>query len=224
MRVLFYFYARSVMLELRKKKCTAGERGTRLGAQRSGVQMSLSEWVSTIVPLITLLVVAVTAYAALRQIRHLRAANETLTLLELNKAANTPQYEESRSYVHWQLSKDIEDVALRQLYLQAVDGNCGPIGRAAPYCDFFEEVGALVFTRAVDLEIVMRSFDFEYAWKDARGFVRLERQRRGNDIRLYEMFEALAMTQRRYREDRGSSSFYPEGLSRDPAMTETREP
>lgn len=177
--------------------------------------MPLYEWITTIVPVITLLVVAVTAYAALRQIRHLRAANETLAILELNKAANTPGYEESRRYVHSQLSRDIQEPALRQLYLQPLDGDCGPIGRAAPYADFFEEVGGLVFTRAVDLEIVMRSFDFEYAWKDARAFAQLERQRRGNDIRIYEMFEALAMTQRRYFERRSSTSFYPAGLPRD---------
>lgn len=183
--------------------------------------MPLSGWITTIVPVITLLVVAVTAYAALRQIRHLRAANETLALLELNKAANTPQYEESRRYVHSQLTSDIEDEGLRQLHLHPLDGDRGPIGLAAPYCDFFEEVGGLVFTRAVDLEIVLRSFDFEYAWKDARGFVRLERQRRGNDIRIYEMFEALAMTQRRYFERRGNGSFYPAGLPRDPAMNDT---
>ncbi|HKU69007.1 MAG TPA: hypothetical protein VJP85_14650 [Candidatus Baltobacteraceae bacterium] len=186
--------------------------------------MPLSEWVPTIVPVITLLVVAVTAYAALRQIRHLRAANETLALLELNKAANTHQYEESRRYVHGQLRKDIEDKALRQRYLQPLDGDRGPIGRAAPYSDFFEEVGGLVFTKAIDLDIVMRCFDFEYAWNDARRFVRLERERRGNDIRLYEMFEALAMTQRRYRERRGGSSFYPVGLPRDPETTKTGTP
>ena len=180
--------------------------------------MTLSEWIATTVPVITLVVVAVTAYAALRQIRHLRAANETLAILELNKAANTPEYEDSRRYVHSRLSTDIVDEALRRLYLQPLDGDRGPIGRAAPYCDFFEEVGGLVFTRAIDLEIVMRSFDFEYAWKDARGFVGLERERRENDIRIYEMFEALAMTQRRYHERRGTTSFYPAGLPRDPEM------
>jgi hypothetical protein len=180
--------------------------------------MPLAEWITTFVPVITLLVVAVTAYAALRQIRHLRAANETLALLELNKAASTVQYEESRSYVHSQLRSDIENEALRQLYLDPHDGDRGPIGRSAPYCDFFEEVGGLVFTRAIDLEIVMRSFDFQYAWGDARDFVRLERQRRGNDMRIYEMFEALAMTQRKYLERRGTTSFYPAGLPRDTAM------
>jgi hypothetical protein len=85
--------------------------------------MPLSEWITTIVPLITLIVVAVTAYAALRQIRHLHAANESLALLELNKAANTPQYEESRRYVHSQLNSDINDEALRRLYLQPLDGD-----------------------------------------------------------------------------------------------------
>ncbi len=184
--------------------------------------MTLTEWITTTVPVITLLVVAVTAYAALRQIGHLRAANETLALLELNKAANTPEYEASRRYVHSQLNSDIDDEAARQLYFQPLDGNRGPIGQAAPYCDFFEEVGGLVFTKAVNLEIVMRSFDFEYAWKDARGFVRLERQRRENDMRIYELFEALAMTQRRYFERRGTTSFYPSGLPRDPSMNEKR--
>ena len=182
--------------------------------------MSLPEWVTTIVPVVTLLVVAVTAYAALRQIGHLRAANETLAILELNKAANTPEYEESRRYVHWQLSKDIKDEATLKLYLQPHDGDRGPIARAAPYCDFFEEVGGLVFTGAINLEIVMRSFDFEYAWKDARALVRLERQYIGNDV-IYEMFEALAMTQRRYIQRRGTGSFYPAGLPRDPAMNDT---
>lgn len=177
--------------------------------------MSLSEWVTTIVPVVTLLVVAATAYAALRQIGHLRTANETLAFLELNKAANTPQFEQSRRYVHWQLSKDIDDPVMRQLYLQPQDGDRGPIARAAPYCDFFEEVGGLVFTGAINLEIVMRSFDFEYAWKDGRALARLERQHRGGDPRIYEMFEALAMTQRQYRERRGTSSFYPLGLRRD---------
>jgi hypothetical protein len=177
--------------------------------------MSLSEWVAAIVPVITLLVVAVTAYAALRQIGHLRTANETLAVLELNKAANTPDFERSRYYVHWQLSEDIKDAALRQRFLQPREGERGPLGLAAIYCDFFEEVGGLVFTGAINLEIVMRSFDFEYAWRDARPLARLEREHRRNDDRIYEMFEALAMTQRRYRERRGTSSFYPVGLPRD---------
>lgn len=178
--------------------------------------MSLSEWVATVVQVVTLLVVAITAYAALRQIGHLRVANETLAILELNKAANTPEFEQSRRYVHWRLSKDVEDEALCQLYLQPRDGDRGPILQAALYCDFFEEVGGLVFTGAINLEIVMRSFDFEYAWKDARPLVQLERRHRGHELRIYEMFEALAMTQRRYRERRGTASFYPVGLPRDP--------
>ena len=177
--------------------------------------MSLSEWVSTIISVVTVLVIAVTAYAALRQIGHLRTANETLAILELNRAANTPTFEQSRHYVHWQLNKDVEDAALRQLYLQPRNGDRGPIAGAAPYCDFFEEVGGLVFTGAINLEIIMRSFDFEYAWKDGRTLAQLERQHRGNDERIYEMFEALAMTQRRYRERRGTASFYPAGLPRD---------
>ena len=90
-----------------------------------------------------------------------------MQFLELNKAANTAEFEASRHHVHWQLSKDIEDEAML-LYLQPYDGDRGPIARATPYCDFFEEVGGLVFTGAINLEIVMRSFDFEYAWKDAR--------------------------------------------------------
>ena|ERR1700735_3870593 len=151
--------------------------------------MSLSEWVSTIVPVATLLVVAVAAYAALRQIGHLRTANETLAILELNKSANTPQFEQSRQYVHWQLCKDVEDPALRQRYLQPLDGDRGPIARAASYCDFFEEVGGLVFTGAINLEIVMRSFDFEYAWKDGRALARLERQHRRDDVRIYEILK-----------------------------------
>ena len=102
-----------------------------------------------------------------------------------------------------------------QLYLQPHDGDRGPIARASPYCDFFEEVGGLVFTGAINLEIVMRSFDFEYAWKDARALARLERKHRGTSV-IYEMFEALAMTQRQYRERRGTTSFYPVGLPRDP--------
>lgn len=110
---------------------------------------------------------------------------------------------------------------MRELYLQPRDGNRGPIAQAAPYCDFFEEVGGLVFAGSVDLEIVRRSFDFEYAWSEGRRFAALERCRRGNDVRIYEMFEALAMTQRRYYERRGTASFYPSGLPRDPTMKET---
>ncbi|MGA8534119.1 MAG: hypothetical protein WB615_08430 [Candidatus Tumulicola sp.] len=182
--------------------------------------MSLSEWVTTIVPVVTLLIVAITAYAALRQIGHLRTANETLALLELNKAANTPEFEQSRQYVHWQLSKDTEDAALRQLYLQPRNGDRGPIARAAPYCDFFEAVGGLVFTGAINLKIVMRSFDFENAWKDGQALARLERQHRGNDSRIYEMFEALAMTQHRYCARRGTTSFYPRGAAKGSALTE----
>ena len=159
--------------------------------------------------------VAVTAYAALRQIGHLRAANETLAILELNKAANTLEFEKSRRYVHWQLSKDIADEALRQQYLQPSDSDRGPSRRPHLTAISSKKSAVFVFTGAVNLEIVMRSFDFEYAWKDARALAWLERKQRGNDIRIYEMFEALAMTQHRYRERRGTGSFYPVGLPRD---------
>ncbi len=80
-------------------------------------------------------------------------------------------------------------------YLQPRDGDPGPIAQAAPYCDFFEKVGRLIFTGAINLTSCARPISNTHGrtlepWR--RSSESMEETTSG-----YEMFEAVAMTQRR---------------------------
>ena len=168
------------------------------------------EWLTAYASIATLLVVAITAYAALRQIRHLRSGNQVAALLPLIE-----QYELVRAslrYIRSDLAKDLEDPAARVAL--ATLPRSGAAAQALPGLNFYEKLGALVVPGTIDLEVALRYFDLPSdLWEKSARCIAIVRRSGGDEV--LENFEALAQLERSYIAKHGSSLF-PRYLSRLP--------
>lgn len=172
-----------------------------------------AEWLTAVSALLTLFVVGVTAYAALRQIKHMRSGNQVAALLPLAEKYQTPDIQESLQYVmNGSLRRDLEDPAARR-GAENVPAS-GVTRKAMTVMNFYESVGALVAARVLDLELVLRYFTLPSdMWQLAGDYIAITRRKRGPDI--FENFEAMVAMERRYTAKHGSS-LYPKGLPRIP--------
>ena len=168
------------------------------------------EWIGAASSLITLFVIGVTAYAAMRQMAHLRSGNQVAALLPLTEKYQTLEIQESLDYVVGKLNKDLQDPAVREGVRSRP--SAGPARQANKIFNFYESVGALVCARALDLQLVLRYFTLpSEMWEVGGDFIALTRSTRGDEV--FENFEALVAMQLAY-EKRHGTSLYPRGLPR----------
>jgi hypothetical protein len=167
-----------------------------------------AEWLTASSAVATLLVVAITAYAALRQIQHLRSGNQVAALLPLTEKYQSPEIQDSLNYVLRSLRSDLNDPAVRA-GISAVP-TAGPARQALSCFNFYESVGALVGARALDLELVLRYFLLPSdLWEIGRDYIAVTRRSRGPEV--FENLEALVAMEREYAKRHGTSR-YPSGL------------
>src|SRR5579864_7837298 len=114
------------------------------------------EWLAAASSLATLFVIGLTAYAAMRQMSHLRSGNQVAALLPLTEKYQTPEIQESLDYVIGKLNSDLQDPTVRAGLLDRPSS--GPARQANKIFNFYESVGALVCARALDLQLVLRYF------------------------------------------------------------------
>jgi hypothetical protein len=167
-----------------------------------------AEWLTAAASVATLLVVAVTAYAALRQIKHLRSGNQVAALLPLAEEYQAPNIQNSMNYVLGSLRSDLNDPVVRA-GVTAVPAE-GLARQALPCFNFYESVGALVGAGALDLELVLRYFLLPSdLWEIGLDYIALSRRSRGPEV--FENLEALVAMEREYAKRHGTSR-YPAGL------------
>lgn len=169
------------------------------------------EWLAAVTALATLFVIGVTAYAALRQIKHMRSGNQVAALLPLTEKYQSLQMQESLQYViSGRMQNDLQDPLTRR---GAESIPSAGVARAAmPILNFYESVGALVTARVLDLNLVLRYFTLPSdLWEVAGDYIAITRRKRGREV--FENFEALVALERRYTAKHGSS-LYPRGLER----------
>ena len=170
------------------------------------------EWLAAVSSLATLFVIGLTAYAAMRQISHLRSGNQVAALLPLTEKYQTPEIQESLDYVIGKLHSDLRDPAARAGIMARP--SAGPARQANKIFNFYESVGALVCAHALDLQLVLRYFTLpSEMWESGTEFIALTRRTRGNEV--FEHFEALVAMQLAY-EKRHGTSLYPRGLPHMP--------
>ena len=174
-----------------------------------------AEWLTAVSALATLFVIGITAYAALRQIRHMRSGNQVAPLLPLTEKYQTPEMQESQQYVmSGALNRDLQDRDVRR-GAESIPAS-GVSRRAMAILNFYESVGALVTARVLDIELVLRYFTLPSdMWEISRDYIAITRRKRGPDV--FENLEALVSLERRYTAKRGSS-LYPKHLPRIPVI------
>jgi len=174
-----------------------------------------AEWLTAVSALATLFVVGVTAYAALRQIRHMRSGNQVAALLPLTEKYQTPEMQESATYVmSGALNRDLRNRDLR-LGAESIPA-AGATRKAMAILNFYESVGALVTARVLDIELILRYFTLPSdMWEISSDYIAITRRKRGPDV--FENLEALVALERRYTTKHGSS-LYPRNLPRIPVI------
>lgn len=171
------------------------------------------EWVAAASALATLFVIGVTAYAGLRQIRHMRSGNQVAALLPLTEKYQTAEMQESLQYVlSGAVGRDLQDREVRR-GAESIPSS-GASRKAMDILNFYESVGALVTARVLDIDLVLRYFTLPSdMWERSSDYIAITRRRRGPDV--FENLEALVALERRYTAKHGSS-LYPKHLPRIP--------
>lgn len=169
-----------------------------------------AEWLTAVSSIATFLVIAVTAYAAVRQLRHMRSGNQVAALLPLTEKYQTEIVQDSLNYVMRALAADLQDPEVRAGAIGIPAS--GPTRAALQALNFYESVGALVSAKALDLELVLLYFTLpSEIWELSQDYIALTRRKRGNEV--FENLEALVAFERIYSDKHGTSR-YPKHLPR----------
>lgn len=174
-----------------------------------------SDWVTAIATAGTFVVIAASAVAALMQIRHMRSGNAISLLTAYNNEFDTQEFQLAFNYVRSVLPGRLkEDAALDAL------------AQAPPFVDefasirtianFFEDMGAFVFTRLLDRRIVctLYSENVTAAWQSIAPVAALLREKLDTPA-VWENFEYLAVLSEDFI-NRYPSGLFPGSLRRMP--------
>lgn len=188
-----------------RARTTVSGSATRRSLER---QPMTPEWLTAAFSAATPFVVGVTAYAALRQIRHMRSGNQVAALLPMTEKYQSSAIQASMSYVLTSLRSDLESAEVRAGIVATP--MTGPARNALALFNFYETLGALVTAGTLDLELVLRYFTLPSdVWEAGADFIALSR--RDSRPEVFENFEALVAMERAYAKVHGTSR-YPRHL------------
>ncbi len=144
---------------------------------------------NALISTVTLIVVAATAIAAIRQIRHLREQNTLAGLLNVLEDWRDPEFQQWLAFVHLELPKKLDDPA----FMDELDG---PVDRGRHpelhICDWYEQVGSFL-KHGLLSELVMMDVSANSCytiWSSIEPVITRMRRTRGDS--LYENFEYMA--------------------------------
>ena len=144
---------------------------------------------NAVVSTVTLLVVAGTAFAALRQIRHLRAQTTLAGLLKVLDDWRDPEFRRTMSYVQHELQEKLQDPA----FLEEFDHPVDPVKHPElAICAWFEQIGSYMKHGLLDERVMLdvASSSTNNMWHALEPVV--ERMRRTRSKALWENFEYMA--------------------------------
>ena len=176
------------------------------GASRS---VNLELW-STIASSATFGVIAVTAIAALVQLRHIRRANQLAGLQSIFALLQDPGVRELVNYVRHDLAERMNDSDFRQS-LRAI-----PVDRRQHpeffLCDIYNHVGSFVRSGLIDESVYLQTdwYNVSLYWGLLRDAISEGRRSRPN---IFENFEWLAARAQRWM-DAHPGGDYPAGERR----------
>lgn len=160
----------------------------------------------------TLVVLIVTAIAAIVQLRHLRANTSLSGSVNLMQTWQEPQFQGWISYIRTELPAKMNDPAFLEQFRTG-----GAIDRAdhpeLQLADYYEQVGTFLKHGLLDRAILMDVGNFMIAdfWRRLEPLTTLMREKRGPS--LYENFEYLAVVAEMYGREHPHGG-YPRNLPR----------
>ena len=183
--------------------------------------MSL-ELINTIASLITAAVIGATAIAAVVQLRHLRAGNQTSALLEIEKAFDESDNISARDIVRYELPAALADPDFRtylfefpsRKYSKEIPPEFVRLRRAAGMvANTYEVFGTLVKNRVVEEGPFIDIYGsmIRGNWKLLEALIAITREGAQSGS-IWENFEYL-VARTKYWDER-TPSFYPKGIPR----------
>lgn len=148
------------------------------------------EYVAAISSIVSSAVVVVGAFAAVRQLRHLRASNEVTALQSIIDRFERPDVMESIRFIRGDLPDKMRDPA----FVEALAHNpiAGDARAIIPALNFWEGVGSFVLSGAISEESVMLGFSWSVVDTWGAGAPAIIILRRTQDPLIAENFEHLA--------------------------------
>lgn len=165
------------------------------------------ELLNTVAAFSTLIVISVAAYAAIVQLRHLRASNQLSGLLTILHYSQDPEENERRIFVMNDLEDRLKDPEFRRGLMQhPVDQR---IHVELKVCDFFEQIGSHVKSGLIEEAAYLETAcDFvDRMWSKLEPVIAI--MRRTRDETVYDNFEYLTARSRLW------TARYPKGTYPD---------
>jgi len=175
--------------------------------------MSL-DLINAIVAVATLAVLGATVFAAVSQLRHMRASNELEAVLAVEHEFRSRELQDALNYVQNHLPERLQDAAYRSELSSPgyIDMRRHPEMRL---CNWFNAVGSLVQNGFLNEHVFLDAFGrlVGYYWEALGPVIALLRRVRGSG--QYAGFEYLAYRARQRAQGNGRAS-YPRNARRLP--------
>ncbi len=171
------------------------------------------EWVTAASAGLTLLVICITAFAAIRQMSHMRVGNQVALFTAYNTEWDSPEFSKAFAFVRTLRAADLSDDTLRGFVTGTWPGELHSIRLVA---NFFEDMGAFVYAGILSKEIVcaLYSANVMEVWESLSPIVYYVRAGR-KSAAIWEYFEYLAVASEDYIAAHPEGS-YPTGVRRMP--------
>lgn len=183
------------------------------------------EWISAIASIVTMVVIAASAVAALLQLRHMRGSNQIELIANWTEVIEGEQFQHAFSYVDNELQNVLKDPGqLRLLPWNPVPAQLQPVRTVANH---FESIGSFVRRGIIEPDVAcdLWAFVVARAWDACVPVITHVRRMAGTDS-IWENFEYLALLSKRTMQEHTHGS-YPKNVARlpkDTSLTEVLNP
>jgi|SRR5215469_4174720 len=185
--------------------------------------MSL-DFINSVAPLLTVVIVAATAIAALVQLKHMRAGNQITAMLSIGEEFSGKLFADAANLLRAKLNAAMEDPVYRE-YEAAMSAG-GPAPQVGPdYVELrragiivgnaFEELGILVKRGVIDRDMFLDRYCWLIYnnWKRMEQVTALGRARLGTAL-PWENFEYIAVLSEDWMAKNEKIGTYPRGVRR----------
>jgi hypothetical protein len=169
------------------------------------------EWVTAAASGATLVVVAITAFAALRQMGHMRAGNQVALFTAYNTEWDSPEFSTAFAFVRRLSAEKIDQETLAAIATGSFPGEYHQIRLIA---NFFEDIGAFVQAGILPKELVcmLYSQNIKDSWRALSPIVTFTRFARKTPG-IWEHFEYLAIVSDDF-DAKHPNGIFPHGVRR----------
>ncbi len=167
------------------------------------------EWISAIASLVTMVVIAASAIAALLQLRHMRGSNQIELIANWTEAIEGENFQRAVGFVMRELPALLSDTQrLRTFSWTPIPPELQPVRTVANH---FESVGSFVRRGIIEADVAcdLWAYLVVHLWEGTLPVLTFVRHADGSDA-IWENFEYLAVLSKRWLDKHPNGTFPPE--------------